>query len=137
MSNLAQRLEKALSHSPGKTQAGLARACGIKPPSVSDWMHGKTKSVEGSNLIKASEYLGVRSKWLATGLGPMTATQTIGTIEAREDAKIYEINQWPFKTIDSATWQKLTDQQKTTVESVIHSFAGSAPAKQTKNHKAS
>lgn len=135
MSNLAQRLEKALSHSPGKTQAGLARACGIKPPSVSDWLHGKTKSVEGSNLIKASEYLGVRSKWLATGLGPMLPTPYSEPSEAKEDAKIYEINQWPFKTIDASTWQKLTAQQKTAVESVIHSFAGST-TKQTAKHKA-
>ncbi len=69
MNSLADRLSKALQQKKGLTQAGLARACGVKPPSVSDWINGKTKTIEAANLINAAEYLGVRAKWLATGKG--------------------------------------------------------------------
>lgn len=58
---------------PGKD---LADACGIKPPSVSDWLSGKTKSMDGHNLLAASEFLRVRPKWLAEGVGPMRIDDT-------------------------------------------------------------
>lgn len=69
MSTLSERLKIALSGPPRKTQAALAKACGIKPPSVSDWMTGKTQSIEGKNLVRAAAFLGVNPKWLATGVG--------------------------------------------------------------------
>lgn len=71
MNTLAERLKESLDQSPEFTASGLARACGIKPPSVSDWLSGKTKKMEGANLLSASEYLGVNPWWLATGKGPM------------------------------------------------------------------
>lgn len=43
----------------------MARHCGVKPPSVSAWLSGDTKTIEGSNLLKAAEFLGVRPKWLS------------------------------------------------------------------------
>ncbi len=71
--NLAERLRKALTERPEITQADLARACAIKPPSVSDWLNGKTKRLSGSNLLAAARLLGVRPDWLATGKGQMRA----------------------------------------------------------------
>ena len=112
---------------PGKTQAGLARACGIRPPSVSGWLTGKSKSIEGTNLIKASEYLGVRSKWLATGLGPMTTIDPVGLLPLHEEQKVYKINPWPFKTVTHANWENLTDSQKMAVESVVLSYINTKP----------
>lgn len=50
----------------------LARAVGVKPPSVSDWLSGKSKTMEGENLLKASKFLGVNPNWLATGNGSPT-----------------------------------------------------------------
>lgn len=52
-------------------QADLARACGVKPPSVHGWLSGKAKFLRGENLLKAAEALGVSQQWLATGSGPM------------------------------------------------------------------
>lgn len=75
MSTLAERLQIALAASPHKGQAALARYCGVKPPSVSAWFSGGTKSLEGSNLLKAAEFLGVRPKWLSDGVGPMRADE--------------------------------------------------------------
>lgn len=68
---LSQRIQTALSGPPKKTQAALARACGISPPSVNAWVKGETKTIEGQNLLNASKFLGVNPRWLATGEGQM------------------------------------------------------------------
>lgn len=53
------------------SQAELARACGVKAPSVNGWLSGKSKFLRGENLLKAAARLGVSAKWLAEGKGPM------------------------------------------------------------------
>lgn len=68
---LKERLQKAMAGPPKVTGAALARACGIKPPSVSAWVSGHTKSIEGSHLLAAARLLRVRPEWLADGLGHM------------------------------------------------------------------
>lgn len=67
---LADRLLAAMERS-GINQADLARACGVKPPSVHGWLSGKSKFLRGENLLKAAAALGVRQQWLAMGDGPM------------------------------------------------------------------
>lgn len=74
MKTLSERLKYAMEVLPPKKIKGveLARAVGIKPPSVSDWLSGKSKNMDGPNLIKASKFLKVNSTWLATGIGKPT-----------------------------------------------------------------
>lgn len=72
---LKNRLALAAADLPRGWQAGLARRCGVKPPSVADWVSGATKKLEGENLLSAAEYLGVRPQWLATGSGRMRETK--------------------------------------------------------------
>lgn len=50
-------------------QAALARYCGVKSPSVADWASGKTKTLEGENLLKAADFFEVEPLWLASGRG--------------------------------------------------------------------
>lgn len=45
MSTLAERIQEALDDT-GAIAADLARACGVKPPSVSAWLSGDTKSLD-------------------------------------------------------------------------------------------
>lgn len=71
MSSLADRMKLALQGPPKRTQAALARACEVKPPSVHGWVSGGTKTIEASHLLKAAAFLGVNSKWLSDGVGPM------------------------------------------------------------------
>ncbi|MDF3188057.1 S24 family peptidase [Pseudomonas paracarnis] len=71
MRTLQERLKLAMVGPPKVTQAALARACGIRAPSVNDWISGKTKTIEGENLLIAADYLKVMPMWLATGKGPM------------------------------------------------------------------
>lgn len=73
MLTLAERFKLAIEQS-GKSQSELARFCGVKPPSVSDWVRGKTKTIEGEHLVRAAACLGVNPQWLATGRGPMRPT---------------------------------------------------------------
>lgn len=70
MNLLQDRLKLALTEK-GATQTALATACGVRSPSVNDWLTGKTKRLTGMNLLRASEFLGVRQEWLAEGTGPM------------------------------------------------------------------
>ncbi|WP_330727893.1 transcriptional regulator [Burkholderia multivorans] len=71
MTTLAERLEQAMKVPPEKKAADLARACRVRAPSVSDWLSGKTKKMEGANLLLAAEFLNVDPWWLATGEGQM------------------------------------------------------------------
>jgi transcriptional regulator with XRE-family HTH domain len=77
MSSLADRVKRALEGPPKRTQSALAAACGIKPPSVSDWLTGKTKTLEGANLLNAARFLEVRPEWLASGTPPMRSTDRV------------------------------------------------------------
>lgn len=72
MEKLEDRVQHCLNFF-GKTQAGLARACRIKPSSVHAWLSGKTKRISGENLLRAASYFGVNNEWLATGRGPITS----------------------------------------------------------------
>lgn len=68
--SLSERLAIAMDHA-GLSQAALARACKVAPPSVNGWLSGKSKFLRGENLLCAAAALGVRQQWLATGDGPM------------------------------------------------------------------
>jgi len=91
MFTLAERLQAALAETvPPATQADLARACGVKAPSVHDWVTGKTKELKGTSLIRAANFLNVRQEWLAEGKGPKRVES--GTVDPyrmkRDDAYV-------------------------------------------------
>jgi len=68
MSTLAERVAEALADA-GIKPIELARMAGVGRATVSLWMSGHTKKLEGPNLTKASRALGVDPHWLATGEG--------------------------------------------------------------------
>jgi phage repressor protein C with HTH and peptisase S24 domain len=78
MSSLKERMEAAWKRrleiaAPGErvTKAGLARAAGVRPPSVQDWFSGETKTLKGQSMIGAAAYLRVNASWLESGKGHM------------------------------------------------------------------
>lgn len=77
MTSLSQRLLAAMSGPPKISQAKLARACMVSPPSVVDWLSGKTKMLDGKNLVLAAGFLKVNAEWLATGKGEMRSPDNI------------------------------------------------------------
>src|SRR5690606_12893565 len=67
---LKDRLREAMAGPPKITQAALARAVGVKQPTVNDWLSGKTQTIRGPILVRVAAFLGVEATWLATGRGP-------------------------------------------------------------------
>lgn len=113
MNTLRERLAIALAKKRGGSQAGLARACHVTGPSVSDWFSGKTKTMKAATLLAAARYLGVSATWLESGLGPMHAAEatilSVAEPEPRPPA-------WPFQSITPAQWSQLSAQQQGQVE---------------------
>lgn len=75
---LSDRIKIAM-HEAGMSQADLARAVGLKPPSVNGWLSGKSRFLRGENLLKAARALNVSQDWLATGHGPMKISESSTT----------------------------------------------------------
>ena len=120
MSSLRERLAIALAKKRGGSQAGLARACGIKSASVSNWFTGKTKTLKGESLLAAARYLGVRPDWLSRGIGPMELDPagTFTVLQAREP-DMQTAPPWPFALITPKQWGSLTQAQQGRVEGFI------------------
>ena len=66
MSTLQERIEQALKKS-GLKPHELAKLAGVSRATVSLWVNGPTKTIEGENLTRAARALGVDPHWLATG----------------------------------------------------------------------
>lgn len=97
---LADRLKKALDEG-GHLAADLARACRVKPPSVSAWLSGDTKEIKAVPLLDAAEFLRVSPRWLAEGIGPM---RPVGHHAAEPPAR-YE--SWPFSSVSRSEFYQL------------------------------
>ena len=89
MNTLAERLRYAMQVATPKKIKGvdLASAVDVKPPSVSDWLSGKSKTMEGENLLRAAKFLNVNPMWLATGTGEMRPSKT----EAQKNLALSEL----------------------------------------------
>lgn len=114
MSTLADRLKSAMADA-GLRQLDLARLCGVRPPSVNDWLSGKTRALRGVSLIKAAAALGVSEQWLAEGRGP----------KSREEARLappQPSRPWPFMLIDPERYDRLSDYAKGFIEGHVKSL---------------
>lgn len=69
MTTLKERVQLAMARRPELSQADLARAAGIKQPSVADWLNGKTKSLKAETARKVAALIGCDQNWLGSGVG--------------------------------------------------------------------
>lgn len=118
MSTLAERIEELIAdyESDGKKfkQVDLARACGIASPSVSDWRSGKTKNLEGANLLRAAEFFGAMPRWLAEGKGPKRKppAQTISPkgFDAYRSGALRAEREYPLiSSVRAGRWHEIRD----------------------------
>lgn len=107
MSTLMERM-KEMEVTRRGWRAELARHCGVKPPSVSDWFTGKTLSLNAETVIKAAEFLGVRPYWLLTGKGP----------------KYPDAKDWPFSQELLTAVKQLSGPDLCKAENVLRGFVG-------------
>lgn len=68
MSEWGERIGRRMSEL-GMSQTDLANACGIKPPSVNNWLSGETKMIGGENLVAVARALSTSPEWIMTGKG--------------------------------------------------------------------
>ena len=78
MSTLSERLKFAIEKAD-VSKSDLAKACGVKPASVSDWLSGKSKSMRAPVAQKAAEFLNVNLVWLSTGEGTPETGSNVST----------------------------------------------------------
>lgn len=78
VNNIGTRILARLQKLSGKSQNGLAKACGVSPSAVSQWISGETKGLKPENLIYASRYLRTTPEWLAVGEGPEDLDEVLG-----------------------------------------------------------
>lgn len=90
---LKDRVELCARRRPGVTQADIARAAGIKQPSVTDWFNGKTNRLKLKPAVKAAELWGCNPLWLGEGEGMPGWLD--GTKSVQEPIKEYLIPQPP------------------------------------------
>lgn len=124
MSTLAERLREAMNDA-GIKQVQVARAAGIKPPSVADWLNGKTKNIKGANLVSVAQLLNVSEAWLADGVLPK---------ERRLDSD------WPFPKISKQRYYTLSEAQRAGIEEwvarQVEAYGADAESKSPSNERA-
>jgi len=117
MRTLAERLTWAIQRA-GVKQADLARACGVREPSVSNWFKDQTKELKARPLLKAAAFLRVQPMWLGYGEGPRyyaLESAIPSTTVAREP----DPAPWPFEHIPPKRWQKLPVQDRQRIETYV------------------
>lgn len=87
MSTLAARIKERMK-AAGLTNAQLAKAAGVEPPTAHNWGSGKTKEIKAGPLLAAAAALGVNPHWLATGEGPKFPDSVAAPVAA-EPAAVY------------------------------------------------
>jgi len=132
MTTLADRLKLAMAEKQVRP-ADLARAAQVKPPSVSDWLSGATKSLKGDNLLRVARVLGVEPSWLAHGVGSSRAPSHL---TAREPEAAYDKSpgQWPFKRVNEYDFFEYLDVfQRAEIEGFIAGLINAAKKEQSAN----
>lgn len=70
MKTLAERASLVLEMA-GNSVTKLANIAGVKPPSVSDWLNGKTKTLKSGPALRVAKHFGINQQWLTEGIGQM------------------------------------------------------------------
>lgn len=55
----------------GNSTKDLARIAGVKPPSVSQWVSGQTKSIQIEPATRLAKHFGMNPLWVSKGIPPM------------------------------------------------------------------
>jgi transcriptional regulator with XRE-family HTH domain len=70
MSTLAQRFVECMARVPHLRPVDVARLAKVSAPSVSDWIHGNTKTIKKPQAAqRLADVFGCDRDWLSDGLG--------------------------------------------------------------------
>lgn len=99
MSTLQERMALAKQHYEkikGKKfrNVELAEYCKVSKVSIGQWLNGPTKELEGSNLTRAADFLGVNHKWLAGERSPMLNADTVSSPQIEPISSLIPLLSW-------------------------------------------
>lgn len=86
MNTLSERISLLLEQ-VGNSPTRMAEIAGVKPPSVSDWVNGKTKNLKTAPALRLAKHFKVNLLWLTEGAGPMVIAPSSDTQPASDEAK--------------------------------------------------
>lgn len=98
MNTLTERASYLLELA-GNSLTELARIAGVKPPSVSQWLNGHTKSLAIVPATRLAKHFDLNPMWISKGIGPMRVspssdTQTAST-PAQSQAQLINLSEHP------------------------------------------
>lgn len=102
MNSLAERLQHALKLS-GKKPAQLAEAIGVSRQAIYHVLKGISKSFTAINNEDAAKFLGVSSRWLATGDGPIAIYTLRADVGFDDGFRTIEENDTDYVTVQAGT----------------------------------
>lgn len=150
MLTLKRRLELAMERlkqrDPSASRAALARACGVKEPSVHAWFSGKTLSIKAEPVRLAADYLGCDRDWLSSGRGLPGWDDTPGATGLGSGPHLRVVideprrrfmDLWPFRTVALEDIQRLAPHELAALEDAMRAmlrvFPPAAAAKQAQD----
>lgn len=68
--SIQERISQAIKQS-GQTKSAIAKACGVNPSAVTQWLNGDTKAPTAERLLKLARATRVSYTWLVDGKGGM------------------------------------------------------------------
>jgi transcriptional regulator with XRE-family HTH domain len=91
LKNLAGRISWRMAECGIPKPASLAKEAHVSRATVTLWLNGTTKRLEGPNLIKLAKVLKCNADWLQTGTGPWAENESRphGSIPAAEQDEAY------------------------------------------------
>lgn len=73
---IQERIAQAITES-GMTKSAIAKACGVSPSAVTQWLSGETKAPTAERLLRLARATRVSYSWLIEGKGAMKAADEI------------------------------------------------------------
>lgn len=104
-----KRLEQAMD-ARGKNQADLVKVTKKAAPSVSGWITGSTKMMDGENVAIVCAYLGINPMWLFFGAGE--SGLEVKPMAAQELAKYLPKDDDPFREQLNYFYENMKDEHK-------------------------
>lgn len=99
MNTLIERTSYMLEQ-VGNSISELARIAGVKPPSVSDWLNGKTKSIQIEPATRLARHFGLNPMWISKGTPPMrdlSSGSTAKLVSLTDHPDLLEVPRVKFK----------------------------------------
>ncbi|APW38988.1 hypothetical protein RD110_18720 [Rhodoferax koreense] len=107
------------------TNAQLAKAAGVKPPTSFNWANGRTKNIKGEPLLRAAKALGVTPEWLASGKGTKFPASEGANNSVREAEREYrpqrEFDAWTLEAI--GIFERMREADRRGALAVLRSYA--------------